>query len=85
MPAADDSAVAAGATPAATSTAGEDSPAVAGIKAALDMFRVLDAPPTTDVPSKQALVQAAEQAKTDAAKSGCARVASRHAGQAGAC
>jgi hypothetical protein len=38
------------------------------IKAVLDIFKV-NAPDTADVPSKQVLVQAAEQIKTDAAKS----------------
>jgi hypothetical protein len=38
------------------------------IKTVLDIFKV-NAPDTVDVPSKQVLVQAAEQIKTDAAKS----------------
>jgi hypothetical protein len=38
------------------------------LKASLDMFKIA-APENVDVPSKQVLVQAAEQVKNDAAKS----------------
>ena len=40
------------------------------LKAALDIFKAT-APETDDVPSKKALIQAAEQVKNDAAKSEC--------------
>jgi hypothetical protein len=40
------------------------------IKAALDIFKG-SAAPTTDVPSKQVLVQQADRVKTEAAKSEC--------------
>lgn len=44
------------------------------LKASLDMFKVAAAE-NVDVPSKQVIVQAAEQVKNDAAKSECRQTA----------